>query len=110
MLVNAPYYFGHLLAPPSKSHGQRLLLLAALSDDPCRIEQLGDDNDTRAMAAAIACIQNHKKTKKPISISVGESGFALRSLAFVAAAFLTPMNLLAKAPCATDNIWLRSIY
>ena len=96
MLVNAPYYFGHLLAPPSKSHGQRLLLLAALSDDPCRIEQLGDDNDTRAMAAAIACIQNHKKTKETICISVGESGFALRTLAFVAAAYFDSYELTGK--------------
>jgi 3-phosphoshikimate 1-carboxyvinyltransferase len=96
MQVNAQHYFGHLLAPPSKSHGQRLLLLAALSDDPCHIEQLGDDNDTRAMAAAIAGIQNHKKTKRPISISVGESGFALRTLAFVAAAFFDSYELTGK--------------
>lgn len=93
MLINAQHYHGQLLAPPSKSHGQRLLLLAALSAQSCQIQNLGEDHDTIAMAAALKVFQNAKKIQGPISISVGESGFALRTLAFVAAAFFDSYEL-----------------
>lgn len=96
MQVKAQYYFGQLLAPPSKSHGQRLLLLAALSDNPCNIKQLGDDNDTKAMVAALKVIKNENNTAGALTISVGESGFALRTLAFVAAAFVDSYELTGK--------------
>jgi 3-phosphoshikimate 1-carboxyvinyltransferase len=96
MLVKAQHYYGQLLAPPSKSHGQRLLLLAALSAQPCQIQNLGADNDTIAMAGALKVFQNDTKKKGPITISVGESGFALRTLAFVAAAFYESYELNGK--------------
>lgn len=104
MQINAQRYQGQLLAPASKSHGQRLIILAALSAPYCFIENLGSDNDTRAMSQAVQCFKiNHPK--ESISISVGESGFALRSLAFVAAAFFDSYELTGKGTLLTRHQW-----
>jgi 3-phosphoshikimate 1-carboxyvinyltransferase len=105
MQIKAQRYHGLLLAPASKSHGQRLLILAALSAQHCTIENLGSDNDTKAMLAAVQCFKNNSDSKESISISVGESGFALRSLAFVAAAFFDSYELTGKGTLLTRHQW-----
>lgn len=82
MHVNLKALKGKLLAPPSKSHAQRLLLLRSLTQEPFTIHHLGQDNDTLAMQAAMDQIKNDASQKHG-ALYVGESGFALRCLAFV---------------------------
>jgi 3-phosphoshikimate 1-carboxyvinyltransferase len=105
MQIKAQRYNGQLLAPASKSHGQRLLILAALSTLQCSIENLGSDNDTKAMTAAVQRFKTYSNSKESISISVGESGFALRSLAFVAANFFNAYELTGKGTLLTRHQW-----
>lgn len=105
MQIKAQRYNGQLQAPSSKSHGQRLLILATLSAQHCLIANLGSDNDTKAMAAAVQYFKNNSHSKENISISVGESGFALRSLAFVAAAFFKSYELTGKGTLLTRHQW-----
>jgi 3-phosphoshikimate 1-carboxyvinyltransferase len=105
MQIKAQRYNGQLLAPASKSHGQRLLILAALSAQHCSIENLGSDNDTKAMSAALQYFEHKRNSKESISISVGESGFALRSLAFVAAAFFKSYELSGKGTLLNRQHW-----
>jgi 3-phosphoshikimate 1-carboxyvinyltransferase len=105
MQIKAQRYNGRLIAPASKSHGQRLLILAALSAQHCSIQNLGSDNDTNAMSAAVQHLKNKSNPKESISISVGESGFALRSLAFVAAAFFDTYELTGKGTLLTRHQW-----
>jgi 3-phosphoshikimate 1-carboxyvinyltransferase len=103
MQIKAQRYFGQLQAPASKSHGQRLLILAALSAQHCSIANLGSDNDTKAMLAAVQCFKNNNNSKDSISISIGESGFALRSLAFVTAAFFDSYELTGNGTLLNRN-------
>jgi 3-phosphoshikimate 1-carboxyvinyltransferase len=105
MQIKAQRYNGRLIAPASKSHGQRLLILAALSAQHCSIQNLGSDNDTNAMSAAVQHLKNKSNPKESISISVGESGFALRSLAFMAAAFYDTYELTGKGTLLTRHQW-----
>jgi 3-phosphoshikimate 1-carboxyvinyltransferase len=105
MQIKAQRYNGQLLAPASKSHGQRLLILAALSAQYCTIENLGSDSDTKAMSAAAQRIKNNSNLKESVSISVDESGFALRSLAFVAAAFFDAYELTGKGTLLNRHQW-----
>lgn len=105
MQIKAQRYNGQLQAPASKSHGQRLLILAALSAQYCTIENLGSDNDTKAMSAALQHFKNNSNPKESISISVAESGFALRSLAFVAAAFFDSYELTGKGTLLNRHQW-----
>ena len=105
MQIKAQRYNGQLFAPASKSHGQRLLILAALSAQYCIIENLGSDSDTKAMSAAVQRFKNNSNLKESISITVGESGFALRSLAFVAAAFFDAYELTGKGTLLNRHQW-----
>ena len=105
MQIKAQRYNGQLFAPASKSHGQRLLILAALSAQYCIIENLGSDSDTKAMSAAVQRFKNNSNLKESVSISVGESGFALRSLAFVAAAFFDGYALTGKGTLLNRHQW-----
>lgn len=105
MQIKAQRYNGQLLAPASKSHGQRLLILAALSAQHCSIENLGSDNDTKAMSAALQHFEHKRNSKESRSISVGESGFALRSLAFVAAALFDSYELSGKGTLLNRQHW-----
>ena len=82
MYVNIKALKGKLLAPPSKSHAQRLLLLSSITKSPFKIHNLGQDKDTRAMQAVIDQIKNDPSQKHDV-LFLGESGFALRSLAFL---------------------------
>ncbi len=88
MLVKAKSIHGTLMAPPSKSHGQRLLLLSCLCENSNPIQNLGTDQDTQAMLKAIQGLKEAKKEGQNTgTIYVGESGFALRTLAFVGNVF-----------------------
>ncbi len=93
MKTKAPSYSGHLNAPSSKSYGQRLLILAALSNQTCQLENLGTDRDTQAMKNALAALCNKENVHHDALIDVGESGFALRTLAFVAQNFCSSYQL-----------------
>jgi 3-phosphoshikimate 1-carboxyvinyltransferase len=87
MHINAQQYNGQLSAPASKSHGQRLLLLSLITSNPFEIQQLGSDNDSRAMQAAVKSIKAQPNKEIFKTITVAESGFALRTLALVGAGF-----------------------
>lgn len=93
MQINARTYSGHLAAPCSKSYGQRLLVLAALSDQTCQIDGLGMNLDTQAMKNALAVLRNKENINHSALVDVGESGFALRTLAFVARHFSASYEL-----------------
>ena len=87
MHIKAQQYNGQLSAPASKSHGQRLLLLSLITSNPFEIQQLGSDNDSRAMQAAVKSIKAQPNKEIFKTITVAESGFALRTLALVGAGF-----------------------
>lgn len=76
---------GIITAPPSKSHGQRLLLISALSANESQIENLGLDNDTTSMKVALHKLNQNKLDKaiQTCTIDVAESGFAFRALSFI---------------------------
>lgn len=92
MHVNIKALKGKLLAPPSKSHAQRLLLLSSITKSPFKIHNLGQDKDTLAMQAAMAEIKNDPSQKHKV-LFLGESGFALRSLAFLGRHFYKEYTL-----------------
>jgi 3-phosphoshikimate 1-carboxyvinyltransferase len=105
MRINAKSYRGELTAPSSKSYGQRLLILAKLSQQPCQILQLGSDRDTIAMQAALENIEVQNTNDSITEIHVGESGFALRTLAFVARHFLTNYRLVGTGTLLKRTHW-----
>jgi 3-phosphoshikimate 1-carboxyvinyltransferase len=105
MKFNARAYNGHLVAPASKSHGQRLLLLAQLSSKPCQIDNLGIDRDTQAMKNALAVLHSNEKSAQRALINVGESGFALRTLAFVARCFSPAYQLTGSGTLLQRTHW-----
>lgn len=93
---------GTVTAPPSKSSGQRLLLLS-LSKEKTIIEGLGQDADSQAMLTVLKKLPIRLKNenghlliqtdwqpktedlgnwKDSLEVDLGESGFALRSLLF----------------------------
>lgn len=101
-----PFQVQHVIhSNASKSDAQRCLILAALSNKPTKLIGLDQSEDISAM---LACIQelgarydNETSTVHPatvelresISLNVQESGFALRTLAFVAMAFTKKLTL-----------------
>jgi 5-enolpyruvylshikimate-3-phosphate synthase len=105
MKFKARAYNGHLVAPASKSHGQRLLLLAQLSSKPCQIDNLGTDRDTQAMKNALAVLHSNEKSAQRALINVGESGFALRTLAFVARCFSPAYQLTGSGTLLQRTHW-----
>ncbi len=105
MKLKARAYNGHLVAPASKSHGQRLLLLAQLSTQPCQIDNLGTDRDTQAMKNALAILRSNENSAQRALINVGESGFALRTLAFVAHCFSAAYQLTGRGTLMQRTHW-----
>ena len=105
MQIKAQRYHGLLLAPASKSHGQRLLLLSLITSNPIDIELLGSDNDTRAMQAAVRSIKAQPNREVFKTISVEESGFALRTLALVGAAFYEHYELNGSGSLLKRQHW-----
>ncbi|MEY4286088.1 MAG: hypothetical protein RL511_161 [Bacteroidota bacterium] len=105
MTATAPKYNGQLTAPASKSHGQRLLILAALANSACLIQNLGKDRDTQAMQAALKNTSQQPADATEAEIHVGESGFALRTLAFVGASFYTSYQLTGSGTLLLRTHW-----
>ena len=105
MQIKAQRYSGQLQAPASKSHGQRLLILAALSNNACQIQNLGADRDTKAMQAALNHFNQHSSNRQEVVIDVGESGFALRTLAFVASHFCSHYRLTGHGTLLKRTHW-----
>lgn len=101
-----PFQVQHVIhSNASKSDAQRCLILAALSNKPTKLIGLDQSEDISAMLACIqelgASYDNETSTVHPatvelresISLNVQESGFALRTLAFVAMAFTKKLTL-----------------
>lgn len=105
MTATAPKYNGQLTAPASKSHGQRLLILAALANCACLIQNLGKDRDTQAMQAALKNTSQQPADATEAEIHVGESGFALRTLAFVGASFYPSYQLTGSGTLLLRTHW-----
>lgn len=105
MKLKAQAYNGHLVAPASKSHGQRLLLLAQLSAQPCQINNLGTDRDTQAMQAALSSLSTTAPHTPQQTIHVGESGFALRTLAFLGRCFCSSYQLTGSGTLLQRTHW-----
>ena len=101
-----PFQVQHVIhSNASKSDAQRCLILAALSKKPTKILGLDQSEDISAM---MACIQelgasydeetsmvhpSLRKFRERICLNVHESGFALRTLAFVGMAFTKNLTL-----------------
>ena len=105
MTATAPKYNGQLTAPASKSHGQRLLILAALANSACLIQNLGKDRDTQAMQAALKNTSQQPADATEAEIHVRESGFALRTLAFVGASFYPSYQLTGSGTLLLRTHW-----
>ena len=105
MHIKAQQYHGQLLAPASKSHGQRLLLLSLLTSHPFELQQLGADKDTSAMRAAVQSIKAQANKAVFKSILVEESGFALRTLALLGAAFYKHYELSGSGTLLKRQHW-----
>jgi 3-phosphoshikimate 1-carboxyvinyltransferase len=101
-----PFQVQHVIhSNASKSDAQRCLILAALANKPTKLIGLDQSEDISAMLACIqelgASYDNETSTVHPatvelresISLNVQESGFALRTLAFVAMAFTKKLTL-----------------
>jgi 3-phosphoshikimate 1-carboxyvinyltransferase len=118
MIIQANKYKGHLNAPGSKSHAQRLLLLAALSKNKCIIDQFDNSADNLSMLAALRQFNhelhiegarvyvepNHSKSAH-VAIQIGESGFALRTLAFVGHCFADSYTLNGTGSLLSRSHW-----
>ena len=100
MKIKGNNYRGTLQAPGSKSHAQRLLLLACLSKKPSQIDGFHQSADNLSMLAALEqfghkfqeldttiMVQPNKHKSSHLKIDIGESGFGLRTLAFVGNCF-----------------------
>ena len=101
-----PFHFQHVIhSNASKSDAQRCLILASLSNYPTKINGLDHSEDVRAMLNCLqelgARYEEESSTIYPtsflqqesISLNVQESGFALRTLAFVGMAFTKKLTL-----------------
>lgn len=101
-----PFQVQHVIfSNASKSDAQRCLILAALSTKPTKILGLDQSEDISAMLACIqelgASYNEETSTVHPssrnicerICLNVHESGFALRTLAFVGMAFTKNLTL-----------------
>lgn len=97
---------GHLEANPSKSYLQRALLLASLAGQSSEIQNCGFSGDVAAVMKVIRqlgctvsgeniCIVRPAMdaSKQEFNLNVGESGLALRTLAFLSSTFGRPVSL-----------------
>ena len=118
MIIQANKYKGHLNAPGSKSHAQRLLLLAALSKNKCSIQNFDNSADNLSMLAALGqlkhqlslegtqvLVEPYQSENASIDIQIGESGFGLRTLAFVAHLFATSYSIHGTGSLLNRSHW-----
>jgi 3-phosphoshikimate 1-carboxyvinyltransferase len=118
MIIQANKYQGSIHAPGSKSHAQRLLLLAALSKNKCIIDQFDNSADNLSMLKALRQFNHalhiegarvyvepsHSKSAH-VAIQIGESGFGLRTLAFVGHLFAGSYSITGDGSLLTRSHW-----
>lgn len=118
MKIKGNNYRGTLQAPGSKSHVQRLLLLACLSKKPSQIAGFHRSADNLSMLAALKqfghtfqeldttiMVQPSKHKSSHLKIDIGESGFGLRSLAFVGNCFSESYQLEGQGTLKNREHW-----
>lgn len=118
MKIKANKYFGVLRAPGSKSHAQRLLLLATLSKNNSKITDFHSSADNLSMLAAlkqVAQFSNENETtlfiepshtkSAHLNFDIGESGFGLRTLAFVGVCFADSFTLKGHGSLGSRTHW-----
>lgn len=101
-----PFHFHHVIqANASKSDAQRCLILAAFSEQPVHIRGLDSSEDILSMLDCIKAMgaQFDKETEtihpirerniSALTLNVGESGFALRTLALVGLALTNNLSI-----------------
>ncbi len=107
---------GEIQVPPSKSDGQRALLLAALSSGTSTVRNLGCSEDELAMLQCIgdlgaetqlkdeALSVRGSKQKDSVELMVGESGLASRLLIPVCAALFESATISGKGSLLNRNM------
>lgn len=118
MIIQANKYRGFIEAPGSKSHAQRLLLIAALSENKSTIAQFDQSADNLSMLEALSqfghqvhldgtSVQVEPKQSKTThaEIQIGESGFGLRTLAFVGHCFATSYSINGTGSLLARSHW-----
>lgn len=118
MIIRASKYQGLIEAPGSKSHAQRLLLIAALSKKKSSIAQFDQSADNLSMVSALSqfghqiyidgtTVHVEPKLSKTAhaTIQIGESGFGLRTLAFVGHCFATSYTINGTGSLLTRSHW-----
>jgi 3-phosphoshikimate 1-carboxyvinyltransferase len=111
-----PFHFHHVIqANASKSDAQRCLILAAFANQPVQIRGLDSSEDilsmTRCLEAMGAQFDKETETMYPISersissltLNVGESGFALRTLALVGLVLTNNLTLTGSGTLLNRN-------
>lgn len=111
-----PFHFNHVIhANASKSDAQRCLILAAFSEQPVQIRGLDDSEDIRSMIRCIETLGARyddktdtvypilERNKASITLAVGESGFALRTLALVGLALTKDLTLTGSGTLLNRN-------
>ena len=111
-----PFHFHHVIqANASKSDAQRCLILAAFSEHPVEIYGLDSSEDILSMLHCLesmgALFDKETKTLHPVSkrnitaltLNVGESGFALRTLALVGLALTKNLTLTGSGTLLNRN-------
>lgn len=118
MKIKGNNYRGTLQAPGSKSHAQRLLLLACLSKKPSQIAGFHRSADNLSMLAALEqfghtfqeldttiMVQPSKHKSSHLKIDIGESGFGIRTLAFVGNCFSESYQLEGQGTLKIREHW-----
>lgn len=118
MKIKGNNYRGTLQAPGSKSHAQRLLLLACLSKKPSQIAGFHRSSDNLSMLASLEqfghefqeldttiMVQPNKHKSSHLKIDIGESGFGLRTLAFVGNCFSESYQLDGQGTLKNREHW-----
>jgi 3-phosphoshikimate 1-carboxyvinyltransferase len=111
-----PFHFHHVIrANASKSDAQRCLILAAFSEQPVQINGLDSSEDILSMIQCIEAMgaQFDKETEtvhpvrerniSALTLNVGESGFALRTLALVSLACTKNLTMTGAGTLLSRN-------
>ncbi|MEN9303019.1 MAG: hypothetical protein RL264_1448 [Bacteroidota bacterium] len=108
--IISPFNFsGNATVPPSKSYGQRALILSLFCDEMVRISNLGESDDEQALLRLLphigkkisfengdVLIEKGSSFPENTEINVGESGTALRMLGVIAPFFAKEVILNGK--------------
>jgi len=110
MKTISPFRFNHeIQANASKSDAQRCLILAAFSSGPTALHGLDESEDIVSMQKCLRVLgaEHHgtnpiyiqpriQQGEKSVELQVGESGFALRTLAFMSLIDYNDVTILGK--------------